>query len=130
MFEDAQGPINHYSWARFIVAGTEHAESPAGRCGAGKDIRIVGDRVTAWEDRRGHTLSVDMITGIPDQEIEVLVIGNGADGALVCPTEVLAALRGKGIPEVIVARTPEACRRFNELIRSGRKAAFLAHGTC
>ncbi len=71
-----------------------------------------------------------MITGVYDREIEVLIIGIGVEGAIKCPEEVRQKIKEKGIQQIILARTPEACARYNQLFHEGKKVALLAHGTC
>ena len=124
-----KGPIDRFTWGRFVVRGKEHSED--GRVvGAGKDIRIVGDKVTAWKEREGHKLTPDMITGIYDEDVEMLVIGLGVEKALKCPKPVLKAIRKHGIKRVVLAATPKACKKYNKLVNGGKRVAFLAHGTC
>ncbi len=127
MFEDNEGPIQRFEWGRFTIDGTIHGE---GHLGVGKDIRLVGETVTEWAERKGHTLTPKMITGVYHLALEVLVIGNGVDGALTCPPDVLDEIRQRGIRDVRVAVTPDACGLYNGLFREGRKVALLAHGTC
>jgi hypothetical protein len=130
MFDDPRGPIEHFSWARFVVRGVEHAFTESGAVGAGKDIRIVGDAVSAWEEREGHKLKPDMITGIYGRGVEVLIIGNGVRGLIDMTKKARQAVAEHGIARLIVEQTPEACRLYNELYRQGLQVALLAHGTC
>jgi hypothetical protein len=127
MFEDAEGPIERFDWGRFTIAGTVHGE---GHLGVGKDIRVIGTKVTEWAERKGHLLTPKMVTGIYHRSIEVLVIGNGVYGSLEVPPEVVEKIRRHGIADVRVAVTPEACGLYNQLYREGRAVALLAHGTC
>lgn len=127
MFEDEEGPIERFEWGRFTIRGAVHGN---GHLGVGKDIRLVGTTVTEWAERKGHSLTPKMITGVYDLGLDVLVIGNGVNGALECPPEVLEKIRRHGIPDVRVAVTPEACGLYNQLFREGRRVALLAHGTC
>lgn len=126
MFEDPRGPIEHFSWGTFVIAGEEHSKT----AGVGKDIRLVGEEVSAWRERKGHKLKRSMITGVYDRDVDVLVIGVGVYGAIECPDKVRAAVREHGISELIVEPTPEACATYNGLFREGRRVALLAHGTC
>ncbi len=130
MFDDPKGPIEHFSWARFVIAGQEHSQSEEERVGKGKDIRLIGREVTRWKERKGHKLTPEMITGVYDQEIEVLVIGIGVDGLIEVPPKVKRAIEERGISTLILKRTPEACRTYNRLFHEGRRVALLAHGTC
>jgi hypothetical protein len=130
MFEDEKGPVQHFSWGRFIVSGKEHSKTEKGKTGKGKDIRLIGSKVSRWKERKGHELDVDMVTGVFDQDIEVLIIGSGVHGMVSCPEHVINSIRKKGIRKVIVEKTPEACRLYNKLFHEGIKVALLAHGTC
>ncbi|MBS3784285.1 MAG: hypothetical protein KGY78_07570 [Anaerolineae bacterium] len=126
MFDDPRGPIERFSWGTFIIDGEEHSTSS----GAGKDIRLIGQDVTTWTERHGHKLKKSMITGVYDRDIDVLIIGLGVHSAIECPDKVKKAIRERGISELILQPTPQACGTYNELFHRGRKVALLAHGTC
>jgi len=130
MFYDVDGPIQEFSWGKFVIAGKEHSKSYEAKKGVGKDIRLIGTKVSKWKERKGHMLSDEMITKVFDQDIITLIIGLGASGALVCPSSVQNYIRQHGISELILLNTPEACKKYNELYKSGKKVALLAHGTC
>jgi hypothetical protein len=127
---DKRGPIEQFTWGSFLISGVLHAKTLAGKTGKGKDIRLIGKKVSKWKERKGHTLNTHMITGIFGMEIEVLIIGTGVEGMLECPEEVRSYIMNHGIKELILKETPEACRIYNSLYREGRKVALLAHGTC
>jgi len=129
-FENAAGPIERCAWGLFVIGGVTHSYEGGERVGAGTDIRVIGQEVTRWKERKGHRLKKSMITGVYEQEIEVLVIGNGVSGAVEVPDKVQRAIEEHGIGKVVVARTPEACRLYNRLYRKGKRVALLAHGTC
>lgn len=130
LFHDAAGPIERFSWDRFVICGKEHAHSGDERIGKGKDIRLIGTEVTRWKEREGHRLKKSMITGVYDQNIEVLVLGIGVQSAIEAPDKVKEDIAEHGITELIIAPTPEACRAYNRLYHEGKKVAMLAHGTC
>ncbi len=130
MFRDPKGPIQEFTWGRYVIDGQEHAKTDQGRQGKGKDIRLIGNKVTRWKERKGHRLTPDMITGVYDQDIEVLVIGIGVHGCVECPGDVLDSIRRHGIDDVRLEPTPQACQTYNTLLRQGKHAALLAHGTC
>lgn len=130
MFDDPNGPIENYSWGRFRINGKEHADSGEARIGAGKDIQLVGRKVTRWKERKGHLLDKSMVKSILEGDINILIIGNGANGALIVPQEVVDYLIKKGILEVMVRKTPDACEVYNRLYHQGKKVGLLAHGTC
>ena len=89
MFDDPRGPIEHFSWGTFVIGGEEHSSTS----GVGKDIRLVGNEVSAWNERHGHRLKKSMITGVYDRDIDVLVIGIGVHAAITCPQKVKEAIR-------------------------------------
>ncbi len=126
MFDDPRGPIEHFSWGRFTICGEHHSTG----AGVGKDIRLVGAGVSPWRERRGHKLKRSMITGVYDQDVDILVVGTGVHGAIRCPDRVKDAIREHGIAELILQPTPQACATYNELFRQGKGVALLAHGTC
>ena len=130
MFYDMDGPIQEFSWGRFIISGKEHSKAYDTKVGVGKDIRLIGTDVSKWAERKGHMLTPDMITEVFDQNIDTLILGLGASGALVCPESVRHYIKQRGIPELVLLNTAEACKKYNEVFRSGKKVALLAHGTC
>lgn len=130
MFSDPRGPIEAFTWGSFRIKGEEHAGRGAFRKGVGKDIRLVGDQVSAWKERKGHLLEKDMISGVLGEDLEVLVLGLGVHTALECPEEIVHYIQREGISEVILESTPDACGLYNDLYHQGKKVALLAHGTC
>ncbi len=130
MFDDPLGPIEHFSWGEFIILGKKHTSSEMKKIGAGKDIRIVGKKVSEWKERKGHQLDLNMITGVLDKHLDDLVLGIGVNGAIQCPKNIIKGIKSSGVEKVYVLKTTDACKKFNELYRSGKRVALLAHGTC
>jgi hypothetical protein len=130
MFNDAKGPIEHFSWGKFIVAGAEHSKTENGKAGKGKDIRLIGTEVSKWKEREGLILNNGMITGVFNNNIDTLIIGIGVEGMISCPDKIIRYIKNNGISEVILEKTPDACKLYNQLFHQGRKVALLAHGTC
>lgn len=94
------------------------------------DVMIYASQIEKWWRKEGHTLVLDDLKWILEKDPfpEVLVIGNGASGVLIVPQEVENALREKGL-EVIVQKTEEACRTFNQL-EGKKRVAGAFHLTC
>ncbi|MFO8051031.1 MAG: Mth938-like domain-containing protein [Thermoplasmatota archaeon] len=126
MFKDPKGPIESFSWARFVVHGEEHSRTK----GVGKDVLIRGSDVKEWKDMGGHQLTPHSLDCLKGYDIDVLVIGDGVHGAVVVSDDVKEEARSMGIKELIVEHTPKACGTYNGSIREGKKALLLAHGTC
>jgi hypothetical protein len=127
MFADPEGPIEKFEWGRFTIRGKVHSAEGEG---VGKDIFMLGDAVRPWLARKGHRLKPSMVDCVLGTGVAVLVIGNGVNGALKTPKKTRQKILTAGIATLIIKRTPEACQTYNELVRSGEKAALLAHGTC
>ena len=130
MFEDPKGPIEYFSWGKYIINGEEHSKTDDIKIGKGKDIRLIGDKVTKWKERKGHILDKSMISGIFENKIEILIIGIGEEGMLDCPEDVKKYIYSNGIKELILEKTSEACGTYNKLHHKNKKVALLAHGTC
>ena len=125
-----KGPIEHFSWGKYIINGEEHGKTEEGKKGKGKDIRIVNGKVKKWKEREGHTLTPNMLKKIYDKEVNTLIIGIGVNGQIDVPPEVKKEVRKHGIKNLLLLKTPKACEKFNELYNKGEKVALLAHGTC
>jgi hypothetical protein len=129
MFNDKNGPIEHFSWGKFIINGEEHSKNYS-KIGVGKDIRLVNNKVTKWKERKGHELTKSMITGIFNKNVDILIIGIGVNGAIECSEKVIQFIQKNGIKKVKLLKTPKACNEYNNLFHQGKKVALLAHGTC
>jgi len=126
LFTDPEGPIESFEWGRFQVNGQRHSELGEG---VGKDIFMVGREVRPWNERKGHHLKPGMIACALAEEIDILVIGNGVNGAIDVSKKTRNVIKAAGV-QLIVEKTPEACAAYNRLVREGARAALLAHGTC
>jgi hypothetical protein len=126
-FTDADGPIEEFTWGRFIILGKTHSDQGEG---VGKDIRLIDNMVTEWKERKGHHLDPEMVTGVFEKDLKTLIIGIGVDSALEVPAETRQYIQDKGISRLILLPTPEACGMYNRLVRSGNRVGLLAHGTC
>ncbi|RMG68146.1 MAG: hypothetical protein D6710_10540 [Nitrospirae bacterium] len=110
--------IEHYSFGRITVDGKTYS----------KDVIIFPDRVLSpWWRKEGHSLCLEDLAEVLKEPPEVLVIGKGYAGVMRVPDDTLKALRQRNI-EVIVQRTTQAVRTFNQL--EGRRAIAALHLTC
>ncbi len=127
MFTDSEGPITRFEWGLFQINGVFHS---ADGQGVGKDICIVGGEVHPWKARQGHRLTPKMVRVALKPGVNVLVIGNGVNGAIHVTKKTRQAVKAAGIETLIIEKTPEACAIYNRLAREGAAVALLAHGTC
>ena len=125
MFADPKGPITHFEWATFTIDGKIHSPEK----GVGKDIFLSPEGVSAWHERKGHKLKAGMVRRALALKPEVLIIGNGVEGALEIGKKARKEIEDAGV-RLIVLRTPEACQEYNRLYRQGKRVILLAHGTC
>jgi len=105
------------------------------------EIRVDGVRYTSdliilpsgvkpnWWRREGHRLSLEDLEEVLREKPEILVIGTGYSGLMRVPKELIEHLRAEGI-EVMVQRTGEAWKTYNQLSREGRRVAAALHLTC
>ena len=130
--QDPDGPIQRMEWAMFTIDGQRHGwdDHAEREIGAGKDIRLRRGQVSAWRERKGHRLDMEMITGVWDPPPHTLILGSGVYSRLKVPKRVAKAIEERGIAELIVEPTPQACQTYNRLARQGADVALLAHGTC
>ena len=93
------------------------------------DVIITPGGVKAdWWRREGHSLCPEDLESVLGPDIEVVIIGCGAHGALRVPEDTRKWLEGQGI-KLVALPTREACDRYNELAGSGKVIAGL-HLTC
>ena len=130
MFKDPRGPIEAFSWGKFIINGKTHEKNEGKKRGKGKDISLIRNKVKRWKEREGHTLQPMMVSRVFDQNIHTLILGIGVYGKIDVPDEVKKEIRKNGISELLLLKTPEACKKYNELYHQGERVALLAHGTC
>lgn len=111
--------IDSYSFGKIKVDGKTYTS----------DVILYPDRVMDnWWRKNGHLLNKEDLEEVFESKPEVLIIGTGASGLMHIPDETKRFVESKGI-EVIVEKTEDACRKYNELKDSRRVVAAL-HLTC
>ena len=114
--------IDSYKFGSIVVDGR----------GYRSDVIVFPDRVLdGWWRREGHHLFVEDLKEVFEAEPkpEVIVVGTGNSGLMKVSSEVEETLRSSGI-ELVAESTKEACRTFNELLKSGRRVVAALHLTC
>lgn len=95
-----------------------------------RDIIIYPDRIQSdWWRKEGHRLQVEDIADVLQNPPEILVVGQGASGAMQVDPEVAQALEQAQV-QLVAAPTRTACDRFNELQRQGKRVVAALHLTC
>jgi hypothetical protein len=111
--------IEECSFGRIVVDGRAYD----------RDLLILPGGVRPdWWRSQGHSLCLGDLAEVLADPPEVLVIGQGQQGLMSVPPEVLEGLAQSGI-EAVAAPTAEAVREYNRLSAKRRAAAAL-HLTC
>lgn len=111
--------IDSYRFGRIVIDGETYTS----------DVIIYPDRVDgSWWRSEGHSLCIEDLNALVEENPEVLVVGTGDPGHLRVRSETREFLNSKGI-ELIVEPTSGACKTYNELSKTRRVVAAL-HLTC
>jgi hypothetical protein len=76
-----------------------------------------------------HLLTLKQAKKTLDKKPEILLVGSGEDGYFEVSDEVMHVCQNKKI-QLIVMPTPEAIKKFNELIDKNKKIIAFIHVTC
>ena len=94
------------------------------------DVIVLPHKVRPeWWRKKSHLLAVEDLEEVIKYQPEILVVGRGASGVMNIPEETKKYLKEKNI-ELIEGYTEVACKRFNELIKQGKKVVGAFHLTC
>ncbi|MFQ6014147.1 MAG: Mth938-like domain-containing protein [Anaerolineae bacterium] len=111
--------IDSYSFGRIVIEGHQYTQ----------DLLIFPDHVdTEWWRKEGHALHPDDLAKVLAAKPKVLVVGTGNSGMMQVLPQTRGHLEKQGI-QLIVQRTDEAWRTYNQLCRSGEVMAAF-HLTC
>jgi len=113
--------IEHYSFGEIIINGKKYVH----------DLIVFqsGEIKDNWWRMEGHRLSIEDIKDVLEDKPEILVIGSGYNGLMRVDSDVVKALKDAGI-DVIVKKSAEACKVYNELKMKSKKIALAIHLTC
>ena len=71
MFTSNQDPIQHFSWAKYIINHQEHSKLKTLK-GQGKDIVLWENKVKSWKERKGHLLNINMVSPYLSKNIDII----------------------------------------------------------
>ncbi len=112
--------IEHYDFGEIVVGGRTYAQ----------DVVVTpSGKVIEWWRLEGHRLQLPDVRDYLAEDYDAVVIGTGYDGLMRVDDEVVREFRRRGA-EVFVSKSRIAVRKYNELVRSGRKVLLLIHLTC
>ena len=112
--------IDSYQFGEITIDGTRF----------NNDVIILGETVQAnWWRKQGHLLSSEDLESVIAAKPSVLVVGCGASGMMKVPEQTRQVLQQHNI-QLEALNSYKAVQRFNELSKSGTKAAAALHLTC
>lgn len=112
--------VQHYSFGRIKISGKDYTS----------DVIVGPDYIKAgWWRKEGHRVQLEDVADILERDPEVVIFGTGANGRVRVDDDVVRVFKEKG-KEVIVARTDEAVRMYNEMVRKNKNVVLAAHLTC
>lgn len=79
--------------------------------------------------RTRHLIDREEFEEFSKKNPEIILIGNGQYSECEVSDEFANLAESEGI-EVIIKDTPEAIKKFNELVKSGKKVLAYMHVTC
>lgn len=111
--------IDSYNFGQIVINAESYTE----------DVIVFPDRVRSnWWRKNGHEVCVEDLKEVLEEKLETLIIGSGAYGAVKVLPETEERLQTEEI-RLIIQRTEDAVRTFNELVKTERVVAGL-HLTC
>jgi hypothetical protein len=112
--------VESYSFGRIRIGGRDYAS----------DVIVGPDFLKPnWWRKEGHRVVLEDIKEVIELKPEIVVFGTGANGRVAVDDAVIERLKGEGA-EVIIERTDEAVKRYNRLLKAGRRVVLAAHLTC
>ena len=115
-----QPKIGAYEFGRIEIDGQTYTS----------DVIVLPTGVSSnWRRDEGHTLKPADLSAVLEASPEVLVVGQGAYGAMRVTDETLASLKDAGI-EAVCTPTAQAAEIYNERTQRGEAVAAALHLTC
>ncbi|MCE7741440.1 MAG: hypothetical protein GOP50_03190 [Candidatus Heimdallarchaeota archaeon] len=112
--------IEKYKFGKMVINGKSYTS----------DLIIFTDSIeTNWRRKKGHSLHLKDLEILMEKEIETLVVGSGMFGLVDIPEELIKELNAKEIT-VIIEKSTQAMKKFNELAEKGVKVAGAFHLNC
>ena len=105
--------IDVYNYGNFIIDGRRYTS----------DIKIMRKQVIFWEAEYNN-MTLDNVRDIVMSSPEVIIIGTGFSGMLKVPPVVREYIEKRNV-ELIIEKTQEACRLYNELSNIKEVAAII-----
>jgi len=94
------------------------------------DVEVRSNKeVLRWQREEGHLFNLEDIERAIKEKPEIIILGTGAYGAAQVSQEAEEIIKNKGI-QLIIEKTDQAVRLFNDLIKEKKRVIGLFHLTC
>jgi|YelNatPaOPRAMG01_1025707.scaffolds.fasta_scaffold08426_9 hypothetical protein len=114
--------ITEYQFGKIVVNGKTFT----------RDLIIVSSSnkiIDDWWREEGHSLKLDDIELVINEDYDYLVVGTGYFGRMQVEEEVFQELESRG-KKIIAKPTEDAIKEFNRLLKENQKVIGAFHITC
>ena len=111
--------IDNYKFGEFIIKGKKYKSN----------VALINDQAKPARYLENHELRLDDFLELVNASPSTIIIGTGASGVVKVPQEIIDYIEKRKI-KLIIAKTSDACKKYNELIKQGKNIAAFMHNTC
>jgi hypothetical protein len=111
--------ITHYDFGKFVIDGKTYESN----------IKLIDKKIKQCRHFDGHVIEISDFVDLVSFQPTHLVIGTGAYGVIKVSKEIIDSIESRGI-KLIIEKTADACKKYNELLVQGKKVVALLHNTC
>lgn len=111
--------IDNFKFGCFTIDGTDYQH----------DIKIIENKIKIWNYVKHHTVVPEDLSDILLTKPETIIIGTGTSGLVFVENKTKKLAEEKKI-NLLIKKTPEACKQFNSLTQQYKKVAAILHVTC
>lgn len=124
---NAQAPlITSFSWGKTIVSYKDQVTTY-------EDCKIYPTGCHEWDWKKTNTHHVPGIQIADVEDIattaDIIILTRGVDGVLQIKPETIQYLEDRG-KSVITLKTRQAVKKYNSLVKKGKRVAIVLHSTC
>ena len=124
--------IDHYQFGLITINGQKYdfdvEVRPKSDSDFGSEIRSKGE-VLRWQREESHVFNLKDVERAVGENPEIIVLGTGAYGLAQVSEKVQEFFKNKEV-KLIIEKTDQAVKSFNNLIKKKKKVVGLFHLTC
>ncbi len=111
--------IEHYEFGKFTINGKIYESN----------VKLINGKLKTYKHLDNHDLTLGDLTDLINAKPSYLIIGTGAYGVIKVKQEIIDFVKKQKI-RLIIAKTGNACKKYNELVKDNKKVAAFLHNTC